>query len=250
MPLAYRIQVCFVLMIFIFFPLPHIHAAETDNTLINSFEEDITGDGFHEYIRLQGKQIKENSSFYQNVWLDMEDSFHKKWSIYLKNGYEPSLTFIDFNHDQVFDLFYQVRKEMDQPYYDYQLYTLKNGKPETLELPERHTIQGSFTDGFQVQIHVQGEQKPYQLDIGHLKKQYMDQALYDEKGALLKEQDVTVQPITSLEPILISESKGYGLKSTQFIKGMDGSETIGRVESLWYYKNKQWIALQTKVTPS
>lgn len=249
MPLSRQFHLFFVLLIFSLISLPNTYTAEEDSPLINSFEEDITGDGFHEYIRLQGKQIKEESLFYQDVWLDIEDAFHKKWSIFLNNGYEPSLTFIDFNHDQVFDLFYEVRKEMEQPYYEYQLYSFKNGKLTSQELPERHTIEGSFSDDFKIKVHIQGEQEPYELDISHLKNRYLNQAFYDEQGSLLKKKSVTVQPITRFEPVLISESNGYGLKSTQLIKGIDESGTIGQVETLWYYKKEkqQWIALQTEV---
>src|SRR5690625_6011426 len=51
------------------------------STFIDSFEEDITGDGLREYFKLQGRYLAEDSNYYQDIWLEITSPFAKEWSI-------------------------------------------------------------------------------------------------------------------------------------------------------------------------
>ena len=47
-----------------------------------------------------------------------------------------------------------------------------------------------------------------------------------------------------MEPVLISETNGYGLKTYEQIIGVF-DEPIGEIQTLWYFNNDEWIALKT-----
>ncbi len=44
----------------------------------------------------------------------------------------------------------------------------------------------------------------------------------------------------------ISDSQGYGLKSSQEIYGTNKDDSLGTIETLWYFEDEKWIILQTK----
>lgn len=162
----------------------NLYAAETDTSSINSFEDDVTGDGLREQIKIKGHLLSENSSFYQNVWIDIESPFKKQWSISLQNGYDPQLKLIDLNHDEVFDLFYQVKTENASDTFNYQFYTLKAGKVTSLPLPKRLYIEGKFIDDFKVNIQLDPHKKPETIDMAHKKAAYIESGIYDSNGTL------------------------------------------------------------------
>jgi hypothetical protein len=227
-----------------------LSAQEKEPSFINSFEEDITGDGFHEYAKIQGNLLREDSSFYQNIWIDMTSKFNKEWSISLQNGYDPQIKLIDLNHDQVFDLFYQIAKDENKNHFHYQFYTLKGGTVKQLPLPNPMYSKGTFEDDFQVHIQLNPNEKPLVIDVSPKKDSYITGHLYDEKGHLLENKRITIESIATLEPLLISESKGYGLKSMQTVYGVDRQDKIGEIETLWYFKKDEWIILKSHFHPS
>jgi len=236
------------LFIFILFQGPFIQAKNEieTSTLIDSFAEDLTGDGFRENFTLNGILLSSKSGFYRDVWLDITSPFSHQWKISFDGGYEPKLDLIDLNHDHTFDIFYQVAKNENKSQYSYQLYTLKNGLVKQLPLPKHNHIQAKYLQDFKVEIRIDPNQKPIIKDISKLKKQYVNDKIYDGSGKLLKKEKATINPISTFEPILISESKGYGLKSSQSIKGINDHDVFGEIVTLWYYKNDEWIILKSE----
>ena len=53
-----------------------------------------------------------------------------------------------------------------------------------------------------------------------------------------------IDPIAFFEPVEISDRNGYGLKSFKQISGAYHADQLGVVETLWYYEDGKWIALQ------
>src|SRR5699024_2745768 len=97
-----------------FILLSSIHAVSAESSLeqessfINSYEEDVTGDGFKEYLKLQGNLLSTKSIFYPDVWVDITNPFSQHWKISLQAGYNPDIQLIDLTHDQIVDIFYMV----------------------------------------------------------------------------------------------------------------------------------------------
>ena len=61
---------------------------------------------------------------------------------------------------------------------------------------------------------------------------------------LLNEKKLHHKSIHLIEPILISEQNGYGLKTYQHITDKYNN-LIGEIQTLWYYKNDEWTILKT-----
>lgn len=233
-------------LLFLNFPQVPIKAENEDVSLINSYEDDLTGDGFHEQFTLSGILLSEKSKFYRDIWLDITSPFSHQWKISFEGGYHPKLQLIDLNHDNTFDLFYQVAKNEENAHYAYQLYTLKNGVVKQIPTPKHNHIQAQLIDGFKVEIKLNPNMKPIIKDISNDKIKYIEENIYDENGNLRIDKRMKITPITLLEPILISESKGYGLKSYQLIKGLDEKEILGEIETLWYHHKDSWVILRSE----
>ncbi len=222
----------------------YVHATEQppSSSFINSFEEDITGDGLREYFKLQGRFLSTDSSYFQDVWLEITSPFSKEWNISFKGGYNPEITLLDLNHDQIFDLFYEVAIDEQDAQYHSQAYTLKDGKVEQIVLPKNNHIKGKYVDDFQIALTLHPNEKPIYIPVTN-RQQSIQQKLYKENGKVLKEQNLVIDSIKQYVPVLISESKGYGIKSIRQVRGFHEEEVIGTIETLWYYDKKDWIIL-------
>src|SRR5699024_9813491 len=162
-----------------------------DSILINSFERDLNGDGFQEYIRLNGSLMSNESNFFQDVWVTIEDAFEDEWSISLQHGYHPELTFIDLIGNK-------------NPYI---LYKLKNNK---------------------------SKKKKFKIDISVHKDIYINEQIYNYNGKNKGNEQAIIAQNVDISPILISNSKGYGLKTTQLIYGKDKDDIVGELTTIWH----------------
>src|SRR5699024_526223 len=120
--------------------------------LIDSYEEDVTGNGQKEEIKLKGIRFSEDSQYFHNVWADIAGSQAKKWKVVYESGYNPRLEFNDLNHDGVVDIFFHNAASEGQEMHRYQLHTLKEGKLKELDIPESRTITGKFKPNFKAAL--------------------------------------------------------------------------------------------------
>ena len=233
------------------FSLINIHeaafASETkpEPIIIETYESDVTGDGQDEKIELKGVLFSEDASYYREIWAEITTPHNEHWKITYGGGYDPVLQFIDLNHDKINDIFYQSPTGGSGGLYTYQLNTLANEQLTDIPLPEQRFVKGEFKDNFNVAIQITPEGKPIIVDVKDRKDDYIRLGIYDTEGNLLKPKSVMIDPIAFFEPVLISKSKGYGLKSYQQISGAYHADQLGTIETLWYYENNEWIILQT-----
>ncbi|WP_339228575.1 hypothetical protein NSQ77_02140 [Oceanobacillus sp. FSL K6-2867] len=236
----------FLLLLFAF-PI-NAFAAETapeEGILIETYQVDVTGDGENDTIELKGKLFAPDAQYYQDIWAEVRASDGKEWKISYGGGYEPKLQFIDLNHDGIKDIFYQSPTGGSGGLYTSIWHTLANQKLTEIPLPEQRYVSGKFEENFQVIIEIVPNGKPIVMDVKDRAKDYIRLGIYDEEGNLLKPTSLMIDPIAFYEPISISESKGYGLKSYQQISGAYHADRLGTIETLWYYENGEWIILQT-----
>lgn len=218
-----------------------------DNHFINSYEEDITGDGLREYIKLQGTLLTKQSAYYRNIWLDITGPFSLQWKVSLSSGYNPSLTIVDLTNNETSDLLFQSARDEELGQYNYQLYTITKGSIRQIALPTHHKVQLVFLNDFKFQVKTPLLQKPIVFDIS--KEQQLDlvDGLYNEQGKLLINKQFAIEARFTFQPTLISKTKGYGLRSTEYLFGLNKHDVLGVIESLWYFENDKWINLQTTV---
>lgn len=245
----FLVIICFLASVSFPSPIQATEVSESesspDDSFINSVEADITGDGLREYIRLEGKLLSDNSMYYHDVWLDIASPFSKTWNITLKGGYHPKIALFDINHNQVVDIFYEVALNEEKTEFASSFYTLHKGKVEQLDLPEKNYIKGEYIDDFQIALTLHPNKPPIHVPVSN-QSLAIEQNLYDTDGKVLKEVSTQIEPIHQYEPTLISESKGYGLKTIQQVKDITNNEIIGSVETLWYMHKKNWLILQNR----
>lgn len=224
--------------------------AHSEATLIETYQADVTGDGQNEKIELKGNRFSNDTNYYQDIWVEITSDLNKHWKIHYGGGYEPSLEFIDLNSDQVSDILFQSVSDRNDGLNRYQLHTLNSGHLNEVSLPEQLYIDGKFMDNYQVQIKISPDSNPINMSVKNRSETYVNQGIYDKQGKLLKTASVLVDPIATFEPLLISESKGYGLKSDKPINGGNQDDQLGIVETTWYFENNDWIILQSEWIPN
>ncbi|CDQ39262.1 MULTISPECIES: hypothetical protein [Virgibacillus] len=227
-------------------------AAEQKPIQIKTYHADVNGDGQNEKIQLKGILFSPDSNFYREIWTEITNKQKEGWKInYAGGGYDPTLQMIDLNHDNKKDIFYQSATGGSGGLYNYQLNTISQGQLKENPLPEQAYLSGTFEDNFNVIIKLTPTDKPITIDVQNRAEDYIRLGIYDKNGNLLEShKSVMIDPIAFFEPVLISKSKGYGLKSYQQISGAYHADRLGTVETTWYYENGEWIILQTKWIPS
>ncbi|WP_047983637.1 hypothetical protein [Ornithinibacillus californiensis] len=231
-----------------------ITAEETDVNseleVIQTYEEDVTGNGLKEIIELKGVLFSPESNYYRDIIAVITSSENQVWEIPYMGGYNPTLKFLDLNHDKVNDIFFQSATGGSGGLYQYHLHTLIQNKLSEIPLPEQPFVKGKFLDDFQVEVTISPNMEPSIINVQDRRSDYIRLGIYSEDGKLTKNISAMVDPIAFLEPKFISKTKGYGLKSFQQVSGAYHADQLGTVESLWYFDRDKWILLQTKWMPS
>lgn len=243
-------KIWFLFILFSYFVLPFSSLYANDDTIeqineIASFEHDVTGDGVMEELTLRGSFLSEHSSFYHDIWIDITSRYSDKWKISFASGYEPKVQFIHLTSEKTADIFYSVRKTEHKTPMTHQLYSLRNGKVTQLPLPKANRMSGTLQDQFQASVALDGHDTTSTIELTNVKQKLMEQSLYDESGKLKRQLKVLVQPISSLQPILLNKNKGYGLKSVQLMMIEQTDIVIGTIESIWYFERDDWVRLKT-----
>lgn len=215
--------------------------ASTEPIIINTYEEDITGDGYRETITLKGLPLTNDSDYFQDIWADIT-GVNQSWTISYGGGYHPQLDFVNLTHDQTSNLFFSS-KSSDNRYPHYQLHLFKGNKMEALDLPRLDYTNGKFEDAFLVSVTISpdGQTETVKIDPNT----YVEEGIYTDDGSLSESVSLQVNQPT-LEKHYVSKQQGYGLKSTQTFHEPIKQKKIGTLETLWYFENDKWIIVQNK----
>lgn len=217
----------------------------SDPISIHSYHEDVTGDGQSDTIDLKGELFAPDGQYYQHIWADITDANNHSWTIPYGGGYEPSIQFVDLNHDNQNDIFYQSATGGSGGLYTSKLHTIENNQLIEIPLPNNQPIERKFIDDFKASITLLPGEAPIIIDLSDRKDEYIRLNIYDENGNLLEPTSLMIDPVAMFEPVNLSERNGYGLKSYQQISGAYHADGIGVVESLWYYEKGKWKLLKT-----
>lgn len=243
-----------IVLLILFAPITTIAASNENNApsskQLSKDTEDITGDSQKETILLKGILFSDDTDYFRDTWTTITSTKERKWKIPYPGGYDPKLQFIDLNHDNVNDIFYQSATGGNGGLYYYKLHTLKNKKLNEIKLPEQYYIKAEFKDDYKVEVQISPEKEPNIVDVENRASEYIQLDIYNKQGKLLKKTSAIIDPIAYFKPVLISDTKEYGLKSYQQINGAYHGDQLGTIETLWYYEKDKWIILQTKWVPS
>ncbi|SET32821.1 hypothetical protein SAMN05216389_1093 [Oceanobacillus limi] len=250
--MKYKIFICLIPIVFICANLTFANEKQEPPELkvIESYQEDVTGDGHKEEIELKGILFSPESEYYRDIVAVVKNHENETWEINYGGGYEPILQFIDFNHDKVNEIFYQSPTGGSGGLHHYKLHTLIQYNLVEIPLPKQDYVQGDFKENFEVEVQISPTKEPVVVDVNEHSEDYIEKGIYDEKGSLIKNTSPMVDPIAYFEPVFISDRKGYGLKSFQQISGISHADQLGTIESLWYYDRDKWIIVKTEWVPT
>lgn len=238
----------FLFLILLLF-IPYISHAEGNRKgdVLHTYEEDITGDGLKDHILLRGELFSNGGNYYHRIWTEIQTANNSNMEVHFGGGYEPAIQFVDLNHDRIKDVFYQSPADDSRGLYQYELFTFANNKKEPIPLPDQPYVTGEFMDGYKVRINLSPHDKPIILSLKDRDIDYVQFGIYNKRGKVIKSPNsVMIDRIALFEPVYLSDRKGYGLKSYKHISGVSPADRLGTIETLWYYENGNWIALQTE----
>ncbi|WP_330949705.1 hypothetical protein [Virgibacillus sp. MG-45] len=236
-----------------------IHSAAISNAqkreknnmqILQTYQEDVTGNGLKERIQLKGSLFSPESKYYQTINTTIQTKDNNHWTITYDGGYDPTLTFIDLNHDRIADIFFQSATGGSGGIYQSKLHTLAANTLTEIPLPKLAYVSGEFQDNFSLKLSLFPQKEPFLINAKNRADEYIRLGLYNKKGKLLKKQNLMFDPIAFYEPIFINKEKGYGLKSYQQVSGAYHADQLGTIETIWYYDNNKWINLKTEWLPS
>lgn len=235
-------MICSIFLFFYLIPNETL-ATATQQNLIKTYYEDVTGDGLKERIELFGVLFSQNTNYYKDIFIKIT-SKTDEWKINYGGGYSPKLQFIDLNHDRVNDVFFQSYADKQKRLHYTQINTVKHGDIQDIPLPSQH-ITGKFKDDFKLELRIT-PLEPQIIDVSDYKRDYIRLDIYNKEEKLLKRNMVPlIDPIAFFEPIRIHQEKGFGLKSLQHVKGAHQDNHLGTIETLWFFENESWIILKT-----
>src|SRR5699024_10982925 len=178
--------------------------------------------------------------------ISIQDVFKDEWSISLQHGYHPELIFKDLTGNKNPDIFYKVAKDEDLNSYHYQFYHFVNNKIKALPLPEHDHIEATFSNDFMLEIKFSPSEK-FKVDVSPHKDMYINAQIYTSNGKKIENEQPIINKNVNINLILISISKGYGLKTTQLIYGKDKDDIVGELSTIWHYKENKWVNIKTEV---
>lgn len=224
-----------------------VYANEKKNHLetISEVNLDINGDGRNESVLLKGRELPDDDSPYQAIYLEVIGSNEKKQKVKIEGGFEPELLIKDFDHNGKNDILVSIDIDGSSDQSNYYLYTFENSKLEQLPTPEPLIIQSEFLDRYKAKIYIENNHKSHKFNLKARKENYEQTGIY-HNGTLNEPMELLVDSYNELEPIKIKGNK-VGLKANQIISGASKEDVIGRVESTWVFNNGKWELLGTKV---
>ncbi|RDI45856.1 hypothetical protein [Falsibacillus pallidus] len=209
------------------------------------YHEDVTGTGKKSDITLKGIPFDQESNYLKAIWADVLLDNQNKIRINYEPGYEPSITFKDFNHDRVKDMLQSSVTGGSGGFYSYKLTTLKEGVETDIPMPPSLQVQGQFADGYKAIVTIPEIGKTYTVDLSARKDDYLRLGIY-KNGKLNEPTELMVDPIAYFKPSKIAGKKGWGLIGYQRVSGAYHADGIGTVESYWYYENGKWQMVHAK----
>src|SRR5699024_12238566 len=89
-----------------------------------------------------------------------------------------------------------------------------------ITIPEHEHIKATFTNDFMIKKNLSPSKK-FKINVSAHKDMYINDQIYNSNGKNKGNEQAIIAQNVDISPILISNSKGYGLKTTQLIYGKD-----------------------------
>lgn len=223
-----------------------------DYYIIDSAVADITGDGVVDNLYLIGHKEKKSDRFADKMSLMVRDGATnnvKTMDLNKFSGYEGTIFVGDFTGDKVSDVMISAPTGGSGGIVEHLIVNYNLPEPKIIfdqKNNEGAKFTGNFVDDYKAQLINENTGRSIFLDLENKKDFYIQSAVYDESGKLLKEVKPISYPFTILEPIVVNNV--YELKGIQRIMGAYGADGIGNIYSRWRYEDGQWKIKRIEVS--
>ncbi|MGD8192184.1 hypothetical protein ACQCN2_19615 [Brevibacillus ginsengisoli] len=208
---------------------------------------DVTGDGTPDIVSLVGKKLREDSPYYDQLYITVANPKDQKYiTIPLQGGYNPKMKFCDFNKDKVQDIYVSVETGGSGGFTNTYLYTVKNNQSTELPVPNPLQVTGAYQDNYQVKFTIVNTGREFVLSLEDRKKEY-DQAGIYKNGKLIKPPTITVNPYSLLLPVDVNHDGTCELQGVQRITGISNADTIAYAVSIWRWTDNQWSLAEANI---
>lgn len=215
--------------------------------------EDITGDGVPDTIRIVGRPSETHRGSYNKLSLEIQDGVERKQTcFYIGSGYAPLLRLVDWNGDQVKDLYLTVFDPFDRHLPVYSIYTRTDAdgggsRLTQLPLPQPLSVSGRLKDNYKVQVRLRNTNQTFLLDRRERSAAY-EQAGYYQNGRLIRPKLLeTAAEYNELLPADIDKDGISELRGLQRISGIGTDDVIAYAASVWKWRYGQWTLMRTEL---
>lgn len=212
---------------------------------ISENKVDVSGDHKVDKVMIKGIPYEKGSQFLKEIILDIHASNGKTYEANLEEGFDPTVQFVDLNHDGIKDMFISINTGGSGGISNYNLFTLKDFSLTDLDVPEPLIINGQFQNGYKATITIQETNQSFTFDLRNRADDYERLGLF-QNGKLSEPTELMVDPFSTLKPTMLSSNK-YGLIGIQAISGAYHADRIALVESVWEYKAGKWNLKKVRI---
>lgn len=209
---------------------------------------DVTGDGVKDRIVLIGERIDEQSKFFDNLIVGVQDGKSEEYSkaTYQNfSGYEPEMIFKDFSGDKIKDVMVTADAGGSGNVANHLIASFKDNKPKVIFDEKNNkgvTVSGSFIQEFKARLKFEDIKKEGVLDLSANREEYIKQNIYNKDGQLVNKMKITPYSnyFSNLEAIDYNGDGKYELKGYQKVVGAYNADKISELKSIWEYQDGKW----------
>lgn len=214
---------------------------------------DVTGDGVLDSISLIGSSRADNSEFYENVLLSVQDGSTGQTftqSLAPDNaGYNPRFMLCDFNKDGLLDILTSIDSGGSGAFVYNRLYTVRGGQFQELfnvaEFNREFRGQAVYLNDYRVEITVPRLGRRYLVDVRDRKALYQGR-IYDQNGQLMEPTTGEVSDLNVLYPT--QEGQYCGLLALQRVIGLFNADSLGYLETNLRWSEGRFVPVSQMFT--
>lgn len=234
---------------------PNMKMEEIDGQLVIDYvEADINKDGIPDKVYLVGSYEQKESEIVKNIKLIVKYSgtSDKEVINFTHNsGYRPHIAMYNFQGDDNKNIYVSIFSPEVGGYAYYYIFSYDNGKLKEIfdydEYNKRNKFKARFIDNYKVEIISEITNKRYLLDLSGRSKEYLSQ-IYDNDGKVKIPFDAHVTKLNYMYPIDLDADTKYDLDSFNRVTGINGSDTLGYIESFLLWNGKGFIPISQYIS--
>ena len=231
-----------IVVVFILFIIAILTFAD-DYKILYSTRINLDSDESLEHIILKGEKVSD--IYWGNFEIILEDDGKVFDTLTGMGGYEPKLSYFDFDGNGIEDILLISRSGGSGNYINYLLYLYDGNELKLYTMDDfMSKLKGYFMDQYRVVI---GYDEYYTyIDLSDRKTLYQELKAYDEYGRFIKDYNsLMIGGISELEPYDFGNDGVYDLKGSISISGIYHADRIGYIHFIYSVKENRlrWLEI-------